>query len=506
MTRTRNAWISYLATRVVAFVADSAAFAFAYAAAFALRFDFQEPIFGWTPVAWSFLTVWAVQAIAFAVTGCAWRAWRRTGILDLPRFVAAFALSAVTLTLMRYFLPSEVLLHIRPPYTITLINTVLAFVACVGLRLLWGRYARVRRAENLLLNRGERLPDAQEVKALVHGKTVMVTGAGGSIGSELVRQVVRAAPAKVILVERAETALYEIDREMHEADAGGICVPAMVDVGDADRMRRLLAEHQPDIILHAAAYKHVPMVESHPVEGVRNNALATRQLGELALAAGVGRFVMISTDKAVRPSSVMGATKRMAEILLMDLNGKGPTLFSAVRFGNVLGSSGSVVPLFEDQIRRRRPVTVTHPDMRRYFMTVQEAVGLVLQAAALAKGGEIFVLDMGEDVRIVDLAEQMIRREGLRPYVDIPIVFTGIRPGEKLKEDLDVSEKNAFRTGHARIFVCRETPVDFGADELLSAAETFVRDIPLDGDRGFWYHFTRFFPGGERPSSGTIKE
>ena len=163
MTRTRNAWISYLATRVVAFVADSAAFAFAYAAAFALRFDFQEPIFGWTPVAWSFLTVWAVQAIAFAVTGCAWRAWRRTGILDLPRFVVAFALSAVTLTLMRYFLPSEVLLHIRPPYTITLINTVLAFVACVGLRLLWGRYARVRRAENLLLNRGERLPDAQEV-------------------------------------------------------------------------------------------------------------------------------------------------------------------------------------------------------------------------------------------------------------------------------------------------------------------------------------------------------
>ena len=330
MTRTRNAWISYLATRVVAFVADSAAFAFAYAAAFALRFDLQEPIFGWTPVAWSFLTVWAVQAIAFAVTGCAWRAWRRTGILDLPRFVVAFALSAVTLTLMRYFLPSEVLLHIRPPYTITLINTVLAFVACVGLRLLWGRYARVRRAENLLLNRGERLPDAQEVKALVHGKTVMVTGAGGSIGSELVRQVVWAAPAKVILVERAETALYEIDREMHEADAGGICVPAMVDVGDADRMRRLLAEHQPDIILHAAAYKHVPMVESHPVEGVRNNALATRQLGELALAAGVGRFVMISTDKAVRPSSVMGATKRMAEILLMDLNGKGPTLFSAV--------------------------------------------------------------------------------------------------------------------------------------------------------------------------------
>ena len=482
MTRTREAWVRYLATRLVALAADTVAFALAYVASFALRFDFNGPPFGWRIVAFSFITVWGVQVAAFAATGVAWRAWRRVGILDLPRFMLAFGLSATVLTLMRYLLPDMWQLHIRPPYTITLISTVLAFVACVGMRLLWRYYAKARSAENLLLNRSERLPDARDVLSLVQGRTVMVTGAGGSIGSELVRQVARAAPAKIILVERAENALYEIDREMRTLGAAERCVPAMVDIGDLPRMRALFAAHRPEIVLHAAAYKHVPMVEMNPVEGLRNNTLATRRLGELALEHGVGRFVMISTDKAVNPISVMGTTKRLAELLLMDLNGKGKTLFSAVRFGNVLGSSGSVVPLFEEQIRRRLPVTVTHPDMRRYFMTVQEAVGLVLQAAALAKGGEIFVLDMGEPVSIVDLAEQMIRRAGLRPYVDLPIVFTGIRPGEKLFEELDVSEKSAFRTGHARIFICREPDVRPDVPVMLDAMERLVLDPPPAAD------------------------
>ena len=480
MTRSREAWLRYLATRVAALAVDTVLFAAAYATAFMLRFDFCEPAFGWHAVAQSFLTVWAVQVLAFAGTGCAWRAWRRTGILDLPRFAVAFALSAAVLTLLRYLLPSEMQLHIRPPYSITPINTVLAFLACVGVRLLWRFYTEAVQKENLLLNRGERLPDAEEVLALVGGRTVMVTGAGGSIGSELVRQVVRAAPARLILVERAENALYENDREMREMGFAGKCVPAMVDVNDEMRMRELLDQHRPEIILHAAAYKHVPMVEANPVEGLRNNALATRRLGELARERGVKSFVMISTDKAVNPVSVMGATKRLAEILLMDLNAAEGTRFSAVRFGNVLGSSGSVVPLFEEQIRCRRPVTVTHPGMRRYFMTVQEAVGLVLQAAALAKGGEIFVLDMGADVRIVDLAEQMIRRAGLRPYVDIPIVFTGVRPGEKLFEELDVSEKSAFKTGHARIFICREAAARETASELLQKVDSILQTAPAD--------------------------
>ena len=478
MTRKREAWTVYLATRAVAFAADSVAFALAYAAAFALRFDFQEPVFGWRVAACSFVTVWAVQVAAFAVTGVAWRSWRRTGILDMPQFAAAFMLSAGVLTLLRWMLPSVFQLHLRPPYTVTLMNAVLAFLLCVGMRLLWSRYIQARQAENLLLNRGERLPDPKEVLDLVQGRTVMVTGAGGSIGSELVRQVARAAPTKIVLVERAENALYEIDREMRAQGAAGICVPAMVDVNDLLRMRTLFALHRPEIVFHAAAYKHVPMVEMNPIEGLLNNTLATRRLGQLAQDAGVERFVMISTDKAVNPVGVMGVTKRLAELLLMDLNGKGGTLFSAVRFGNVLGSSGSVVPLFEEQIRRRRPVTVTHPDMKRYFMTVQEAVGLVLQAGALAKGGEIFVLDMGEPVRILDLAEQMIRRAGLRPYVDLPIVFTGVRPGEKMFEELDVSERSAFRTGHARIFICREPSVRSDIPALLAAAEGLVRDPP----------------------------
>ena len=472
--RSRAAWAKYLATRVLALVLDTGFFALAYAAAFALRFDFQEPIFGWRAVALAFVTVWGVQVAAFAVTGCAWRAWRTTGVLDLPRFAAAFFLSAGVLTLMRYFLPSNLQLHIRPPYTITLISTVLAFLICVGARLLWRAYTKAAQEENLLLNRGERLPDVADVVSLVGGRTVMITGAGGSIGSEIVRQVVRAAPAKVVLVERSENALYEIDRELRELGLAANCVNAMVDVNDVARMTALLEAHRPAVLLHAAAYKHVPMVEANPIEGLRNNALATRRLGELARAFGVERFTLVSTDKAVNPASVMGATKRLAEILLMDLNADGGTRFSAVRFGNVLGSSGSVVPLFEDQIRRRRPITVTHPDMRRYFMTVQEAVGLVLKASAFARGGEIFVLAMGEPVKIVDLAEQMVRRAGLRPYVDIPIVFTGIRPGEKLFEELDVSEKSAFKTGHARIFICREPGAHGNAEGLLAKTVDIV--------------------------------
>jgi len=321
-----------------------------------------------------------------------------------------------------------------------------------------------------LLGRDECTVDSQSVVELLGRKRVLVTGAGGSIGGELVRQILRVGPESLILVERSENALYEIEREVRKWGVENPVIPVVADIGDRAKMRGVLGRHRPQILLHAAAYKHVPLMEQNPIEAVKNNVLATRTLGEVSIEAGVERFVFISTDKAVRPVSVMGMTKRLAEIALQDLNRQDKTRFSAVRFGNVLDSSGSVVPLFREQIRKGEPVTVTHPEMRRYFMTISEAVSLVLQAAALAKGGEIFVLDMGEPVRIVELAEEMIALSGLRPYEDIPIIFTGIRPGEKLFEELDVSERSAYKTGHARIFVSKIR--DVHVDEVEAALAT----------------------------------
>lgn len=308
---------------------------------------------------------------------------------------------------------------------------------------------------NDLLGREETHVDSNAVIELLQQKRVMITGAGGSIGSELVRQVLHAGPEQLLLVEHSERALYEIDREVRKMATPVSVFSMLGDVTDRQRMTEIFSQLHPQIVLHAAAYKHVPLSEQNPGEAIKNNVLGTRVLGELALEYGVERFVLVSTDKAVRPVSVMGATKRLAEMAIQDLNRQKKTCFSAVRFGNVLDSSGSVVPLFREQIMHGEPVTVTHPEMRRYFMTISEAVSLVLQAAALAQGGEIFVLDMGEPVRIVDLAEEMIALAGLRPYEDVPIQFVGVRPGEKLFEELDVSERSAYRTGHTRIFISK---------------------------------------------------
>ena len=254
------------------------------------------------------------------------------------------------------------------------------------------------------------------------------------------------------MVERSENALYEIDRQMRSFAHAAELVPLMIDVNDAARMETLFKKEKPSLVLHAAAYKHVPMVELNPEEGWRNNTEATRLIAELSLANGVERFVLISTDKAVNPVSVMGKTKLAAEKAIMALDGS--TSFCAVRFGNVFGSSGSVVPLFRSQIAKKEPLTVTHPDMRRYFMTIQEAVSLVLQAASRTEKA-IYTLDMGESLRILTLAENLIQQAGFRPYVDIPIVFTGLRPGEKLFEELDISEKSAYRTDMAKIYITK---------------------------------------------------
>ena len=295
--------------------------------------------------------------------------------------------------------------------------------------------------------------DELEIEGFVAGKVVMVTGAGGSIGLELARQVARFRPSELLLVERAEFALFSIDRELRAAWPELRTVSLVADVGNEARMRSIFNNHRPALVLHAAAHKHVPMMESNATEAVRNNVLATSLLGELAAEFEVEAFVLISTDKAVRPSSVMGATKRTAELVIQDLSKRFPTRFVAVRFGNVIGSTGSVIPIFNEQIRKGGPITVTHPEMTRYFMTIAEAAQLVLQAGAMGQGGEIFILDMGKPVRILDLAKTAISLSGLRPYSDIGIVFTGIRSGEKLFEELELTEENISKTRHPKIFI-----------------------------------------------------
>ena len=296
-------------------------------------------------------------------------------------------------------------------------------------------------------------------------RVVMVTGAGGTIGAELCRQVLSCRPARVVLYELSEHALYTVHQELGLLTEGMQVelVPVLGSVTDERQVRRVLADHGVQVVLHAAAYKHVPLVEANPLPGLANNVLGTHVLARAAAEAEVERFILISSDKAVRPANVMGASKRMAELVVQDLASRhAGTIFSMVRFGNVLGSSGSVVPLFRDQISRGGPVTVTHPEVRRYFMTIREAVNLVLRAGAEAKGGEVFVLDMGEPVPILKLARQVIESAGYtvrdadNPDGDIEIVITGLRPGEKLQEELSLSEER-ITTRHPKIFWVRES-------------------------------------------------
>jgi FlaA1/EpsC-like NDP-sugar epimerase len=301
--------------------------------------------------------------------------------------------------------------------------------------------------------------DQTLIRATIEGRVVLVTGAAGSIGAELCRQIARFSPAAIVGFEIAESPLFEIDREMRQAYPD---VPFFAEIGNVQNRARLdevFRKHGPALVYHAAAYKHVPLMEENPFEAVENNVFGTLNVARAASEFGVTSFIMISTDKAVRPISVMGATKRVSELLLEWLQ-DGGTQFIAVRFGNVLDSNGSVIPIFKKQIAAGGPVTVTHPDMRRYFMTIPEACQLVLQASAIGVGGQIYVLNMGRPVRIVDLARNMIELAGLKPDVDIKIEFTGIRPGEKLYEELTSMLDDTVPTDHeqVRIFVGNQRP------------------------------------------------
>jgi FlaA1/EpsC-like NDP-sugar epimerase len=297
--------------------------------------------------------------------------------------------------------------------------------------------------------------DTAPVMRVLSGRTVLVTGAGGSIGSELARQIATCRPGRLVLLDRYENTLHYLACELAERCPDIPLSAVIADVSDRGRLARVFAAEKPDVVFHAAAQKHVPLMEAHPAEAVRVNVAGTRNLATLAQEAGVERFVFISTDKAIRPSSVMGCTKRVAELLLQALQARGTTRFAMVRFGNVLGSEGSVVPLFARQIARGGPVTVTHPDAVRYFMLIPEAAHLVLHAGILGEGGELFLLEMGEPVRVLDLAIDMIRLSGFRPYDDIDIRFTGLRPGEKLAEELRAHDENASSTEHPAIHVLK---------------------------------------------------
>lgn len=312
-----------------------------------------------------------------------------------------------------------------------------------------------------LLDRGVIELDDNALRKQLLNKTILVTGAAGSIGSEIVRQLTRFKPSKIVLFDEAESPLYDIQLELGEKFRFNDFAIEMGDVREYHRIESVFLKYRPDIVYHAAAYKHVPMVELLPLEGVKTNIFGTKNVADLAVKYGVDKFVMISTDKAVNPTNVMGCTKRIAEIYIQSLNSKSKTSFITTRFGNVLGSNGSVIPRFTRQIEEGGPVTVTHPDITRFFMTIPEACQLVLQAGALGEGGEIFVFDMGESVRIVDLARKMIKLSGFEVGKDIHIVFTGLRPGEKLYEEVLNVKETTLPTPHKRIKRAKVREYDF---------------------------------------------
>jgi FlaA1/EpsC-like NDP-sugar epimerase len=323
-----------------------------------------------------------------------------------------------------------------------------------------------------LLGRDPVKLDDAGLHAFVEGRTVFVTGAGGSIGAELCRQIVRYRPARIVLFDASEFALYTIEQEFRDTEPTVAVSAAIGDARDARRVAELFSRDRPDVVLHAAAYKHVPLMESeNAFQALDNNVRSTLVVARAAQAAGVKKFVLVSTDKAVNPTNVMGASKRLAELVCQALQGGAQTAFVIVRFGNVLGSTGSVIPRFRDQIARGGPITVTHPEITRYFMSIPEAAQLVLQAGAMGKGGEIFVLDMGEPVRIADLARQLVRLSGLGDD-DIRIDFTGLRPGEKLYEELLADAEKTLPTPHPKLRVAKANA--HANSELIAEVERWI--------------------------------
>lgn len=322
-----------------------------------------------------------------------------------------------------------------------------------------------------LLGREPVALDAKLIKNFIYNKKILITGAAGSIGSELSRQVLKFRPSELFILDRDETGIFNITNELNYKFPRLKIIPVIADIQDKEKIDKIFNQFRPDIIFHAAAYKHVPLMESHPDEAVKNNVFGTRAMVEAALKYGVSKFIFISTDKSVNPTSIMGATKRLGEMFCQNFNqlsfsGKLKTKFISVRFGNVLDSRGSVIPVFREQIKKGGPVEVTHPEMKRYFMLISEACLLVMEAGAMGQGGEVFVLDMGKPIKILDLAKEMIKLSGFEPDKDIPIVFPGPRPGEKIFEEILTTEEGTLATKHKKIFIAKISPPESNKIEI----------------------------------------
>ena len=352
-----------------------------------------------------------------------------------------------------------------------------------------------------VLDREPVVIDTAGIRPHLEGQIVLVTGAGGSIGGETCRQVATFEPELLVLLGHGENSLFSIERELHETYHFKRTKLVLADVADVGAVRHVFSTYKPRVVMHAAAHKHVPIVEENICEAIRNNVFGTKVVALAAAASGAAKFILLSTDKAVNPSSVMGATKRLAELICQSFAGGSATEFVSVRFGNVLGSRGSVVPIFKSQVKAGGPVTITHRDMVRYFMTIPEAVSLVLQAMSMGMDGEVFVLDMGSPVRILDLAEQVIRLSGFEPYRDIAIVESGIRPGEKLFEEILTSGEGFTRTSHERLFIAKQDRLDYaqlndGVDRLRAAVRRHDTQTALSVLREF---VPEYAPRHDRP-------
>jgi FlaA1/EpsC-like NDP-sugar epimerase len=325
--------------------------------------------------------------------------------------------------------------------------------------------------------------DVKEIKDFIENKAVLITGAGGSIGSELSRQIAKFKPSLLLLLDQDETAIFNIFEELKNNFSDLDAEPLIVDIRDEEKINEIFKKYQPKIVFHAAAYKHVPLMEKNSDEAIKNNIFGTKILANSSISFGAEKFVFISTDKAVNPASVMGATKRAGEMICQAFNKKNLTKFVCVRFGNVLDSRGSVIPTFREQIKKNRQVEVTHPEMKRYFMLISEACLLVMQSGAMGRGGEVFVLDMGEPIKIYDLAKEMIKLSGLEPDKDIPIVFTEPRPGEKLFEEIFTAEEGTAATKNKKIFIAKIGEI--ADDKFLSSIEGLKNNFPTGGNKDF---------------------